>query len=83
MFRALTKVIPRRGALPRLWFSTEPKVEVTEGQSKGAVSNILKEEEKKFLNPVYERPYDKAKYEVPSTKIKVNSGTSFETQVLL
>ena len=39
-------------------------------------STMLTDAEKQFDGiPVYLRPYDKKKYEVPSKKIKKNSGT--------
>ena len=76
MFRALTRVIPRR-TTNVFRFSGELK-DAKQGETKPTVSNILKEEEKSYKSPVYTRPYDKTKYEVPSNKLKVNSGTTVE-----
>jgi hypothetical protein len=69
MFRAVARLLSR--PLPvRRYFAEEVSKEAEKQKS-----NVLKEEEKKYEIPVHLRPYDKAKYEVPSTKIKHNPGT--------
>ena len=68
MFRAVARLLSR--PLPvRRYFAEEVSKEAEKQKS-----NVLKEEEKKYEIPVHLRPYDKAKYEVPSTKIKHNPG---------
>lgn len=68
MLRSVTRLFPRR--LPVCRYFSE---EVPKGADKEK-SSALKEEEKKFEIPIHLRPYDKAKYAVPSTKLKRNPG---------
>lgn len=68
MFRLATRLFSRRVSLR--YFATEvPK------DAEKQKSSVLQEEEKKYEIPVHLRPYDKYKYEVPSTKLKRNPGT--------